>query len=214
MIVAKNITKKYGENFVVKKFFIYMKLSRYRNIVMTRLKIGPTPSASFREMPNTEMNNVVEWSSGKSKIRRFEKPNGVGVQQVVTPSTVEYNRRVRMPNGTIVRQECVSDVLYRTLQTYNPDKRVYYELHTYSCPATGKFSSTLRKSNVIDDHFGKVVRYLDSNEKESRVFAKKGLKAILERFALKIATDSNGYEREGLRKIGGMLFELAKKIKV
>ncbi len=181
---------------------------------MPRLKVGATPSASFREIPNTEMNNVREWSSGNSQVRRFEKPNGVAVQQVVTPSTIEYTRRVPMSNGKIVRQECVSDVRHRTLQTYNPHKRIYYELQTYSCPARGEFSSVLKKSNVIDDHFGKVVQYLSLEEKEPRVFAKKGLKAFLERSALKIATNSNGCERPGLRKIGGMLFELAKKVKV
>lgn len=70
----------------------------------------------------------------------------------------------------------------------------------------GLYSVVRKKGNKIINGYEIDLRQADKK------FAT-GFKGKLEKFALNIATDANGCERKGLRRIGDFIFKIAKKLK-
>ena len=96
-----------------------------------------------------------------------------------------------------------------TVRSISPTKQIEYQSVT---------------TNSLDEYL-KVERFKDGVKLEGnaggyllktpdRSFAKGGISKHLENFALRIGQDANGCERPALRKVAGLIFDMARKIHI
>ncbi len=80
------------------------------------------------------------------------------------------------------------------------------------CPNNYYYRKYEKPSGYLGHNLSRTTE-LYSLESNNRKFAQKGLKAKLEKLAMKIGTKESGVERPVLRRIGGLLFNIAQRIK-
>lgn len=152
--------------------------------------------------PNCTYNNYTSFEKGIGRCHYIYTDENGFIKKIVEKDA-EFNPK----KMTIQELKNADGVQLKTTEVIPMERRAEaYKSIQKLDRETGLYSVVRKKGDKI------IGGYEVNLSQADRKFAR-GFKGKLEKLALNIATDANGCERKGLRKIGDLLFKISKRIR-